>query len=579
VRQSKWLPVALWPVGIAAVAWGFALLFTTDGDVTPLAVVSRAVGGSFIACGLIAWQRRPDTRTGPLMTVTGFLFAIQAPLASADWSVAFTLGEITANWWLIPFTMLVLGFPSGRLTSTLDRLILAGFMLGGVILQIVWLFFLAFPPDGPQNAILLADDPGLADAIDTFQRGFNGSLGVLLGVVAVGRWWRAAAPLRRLLLPTLAGGVAALVLGVQAVESVVTGDWMRASAEITAVLLVAVPLAFLLGILRTQLARAGMADLVVALQQAPDAARLRGLLARSLGDPSLVLVYWLPGFECYVDTAGQPVVLPVEGSGRAATVIDRDGEPVAALVHDAALAYEPALLEVVCAATNVTLERERLQAELASRVEELAGSRKRLVEAGDAARRQIERDLHDGAQQRLVSLAIALRMTEDRIHDDPDTAASLVAAARQEVTESLAELRELARGIHPHVLEHGLEIALQSLATRSPTPVSLDIGLEERFPDHVELAAYFVASEGLANVGKYADASSATIRVARTTGGMVIEVVDDGCGGADNTSGSGLRGLADRVEALGGRLVVASPPGEGTVLTAELPCAVRPATR
>ena len=247
------------------------------------------------------------------------------------------------------------------------------------------------------------------------------------------------------------------------------------------------------------------------------------------------------------------------------------------LVHDAALNHEPELLELVCAAADVALERERLHAELASRVEELAGSRARLLEAGDAARRRIERDLHDGAQQRLVSLAIALRLTQDRIRVDPEEAVGLVTAARKEVDESLKELRELARGIHPAVLEHGLEVALQSLATRSPVPVSLELDLDERLPVAIELAAYFVASEGLANVGKYAEASQATIRVSRADAVATIEIQDDGIGGADAGRGSGLRGLEDRVAAVGGRLRVVSPVGGGTVLTAELPCKDRTA--
>jgi signal transduction histidine kinase len=200
-----------------------------------------------------------------------------------------------------------------------------------------------------------------------------------------------------------------------------------------------------------------------------------------------------------------------------------------------------------------------------------------LVEAGDEARRRIERDLHDGAQQRLVSLAIALRLTEDSIREDPDAAVGLVAAARKEVSESLAELRELARGIHPAVLEHGLAVALDSLASRSRTPVTVSCDLGERLPASIELAAYFVASEALANVGKYAQASRATIRVFRTDGHAVIEISDDGVGGADGARGSGLRGLEDRVGAVGGRLRVSSPVGGGTVLAAEMPCEVRTA--
>jgi signal transduction histidine kinase len=250
-----------------------------------------------------------------------------------------------------------------------------------------------------------------------------------------------------------------------------------------------------------------MADLVVALQRAPDSRRLGALLSRALGDPTLELVYWLPSFECYADASGGPVALPAGNPRRAVTPIEHEGERVAALVHDAALTYEPELLEVVRAAADVALERRRLEAELESRVEELAGSRARLVAAGDEERRQIERDLHDGAQQRLVSLAIALRLTEDSLREDPEAAVGLVAAARKEVSESLEELRELARGVHPAVLEHGLDVALESLASRSRTPVSVVCELDERLPRPTQLAAYFVASEALANLGKHARAS------------------------------------------------------------------------
>jgi len=571
VRQSSWLPAVLWPAGVAAVVAGFVILFGAEGEVTTVQVIGRSVGGSFIFCGLIAWQRRPDNRTGQLMTLTGFLFQA-VPLVA---EVSYTVSEVMANWWLISLAALVLGFPTGRISGRIEKLIIAGFALGTGPVQVVWLLFRPVP----ETALLISADAGLADAIDRYQTGFNATMGLALAVVGVSRWLRAAPPLRRLMLPTLAGSIAVLILATQAYYRAISGEFMRAGDEVTAITLVAIPLAFLFGILRAQLARAGMADLVVKLQQAPDARRLGELLSKVLHDPSLELVYWLPGFECYVDADGKPITLPAEGSARAATQIDHDGDPVAALVHDAALTYEPELLEIVCAATDVALERERLQVELASRVEELAGSRARLVEAGDAARRRIERDLHDGAQQRLVSLAIALRLTEDRIHDDPEAAAGLVAAARKEVSESIAELRELARGIHPAVLEHGLEVALDSLATRSRTPVTVSFELDERLPGAIELAAYFVASEALANVGKYAQASHVTIRVFGAEGLAVIEISDDGIGGAESGAGSGLQGLADRVEALGGRLRVDSPVGAGTVLAAELPVGVRPAAR
>jgi signal transduction histidine kinase len=569
VRESRWLVAVLWAVGVVAVVAGFVLLFDNPGTPTWTEIVNRGAGGSFIVCGLIVWQRRPDSWTGLWMTATGFLYLGPQLLEEIDTSVAYTLGEALAVVWLVPFAALVLGYPTGRLTGPVDLIPVGVFAFGTTVMQVVWLLFL--PADAYDNVLMIWSDAGAADAIDTTQRTINSTAGAAVAVIALTRWFRAAPALRRLLLPVLAGGIAAAVLAGTAYYRLLAGEWMRPTFEITSVVLFLIPLAFLVGALRAQMARAGMADLVVALHRAPDAKGLGDLLARTLRDPSLELVYWLPGFETYVDDEGKPVPLPAAGSGRVATPVMHHGEPVAALVHDAALTYEPELLEVVCAAADVALERRRLQQELESRVEELAGSRARIVEAGDAARRRIERDLHDGAQQRLVSLAIALRLTEDRIKDDPETAATLVAAARREVTESLEELRELARGIHPAVLEHGLDTALHSLATRSQTPVRVEVELDERLPSPVELAAYFVACEGLANVGKYAQASEATIRVTRHDDVALIEVVDDGVGGADSANGSGLRGLADRVEALGGRLRVTSPAGGGTTLRAELP--------
>ena len=203
--------------------------------------------------------------------------------------------------------------------------------------------------------------------------------------------------------------------------------------------------------------------------------------------------------------------------------------------------------------------------------EQLASSRVRIVEAADTARKRIERDLHDGAQQRLVSLSIALHLAEARMRDDPEAAARLLASAQEELAQSLAELRNLARGIHPAILDHGLVAALESLVAGSLVPVSLTIETRDRFPEAIERAAYFVASEALANIGKYASASQVVVGLTQGGGLLSISVEDDGVGGADSAKGSGLRGLADRVEALGGRLDVLSPPGDGTTVRAQLP--------
>jgi signal transduction histidine kinase len=560
----------LWPLGIAAEFTALFFLFRDGAEVTAVAIVGRSVGGSFIACGLIAWQRRPDSRTGPLMALTGFLFLSEALLSEVDDHVAYSVGQWSGNWWTPTFAALVLGFPSGRLRARLDRSIVGGFVFTSVVMQLVWLMFFPFP-GGQENAFLISADPSTAHTLDRIESFCSGTLGLILAIVGISRWVRAAPPLRRLLLPTLAGSVTALVLIIQVYYALITGEFIRSSQEVTSVLLVSVPLAFLFGLLSQQLARAGMADLVVALQRAPDSQRLGELLAKALGDPSLVLAFWLPRFEAYVDAGGTPVALPEAGSGRAVTFVDNDGQRIAALVHDAALSHQPDLLEVVCAAANVAIERERLQTELSARVVELQASRERIVSAGDAERRRLERNLHDGAQQRLVGIALQLRLLEGHIRDDP-SAEKIVTTASEELARSLAELRELARGLHPAVLEHGLRAALEALAERSTVDTTLSYEATGRLPQAVELAAYFVASEALANVGKYAQATRVTMRVWQAGPVASIEVADDGIGGADDAAGSGLRGLADRVEALQGRLRVVSPPGVGTTVTAELPC-------
>ncbi|MDQ3778495.1 MAG: histidine kinase, partial [Actinomycetota bacterium] len=300
---------------------------------------------------------------------------------------------------------------------------------------------------------------------------------------------------------------------------------------------------------------------------------LGDVLRKALGDPSLVLAYWLPRFQTYVDTDGRPVPLPEDGSRRAATFVDHNGRPVAALVHDRALSHHPELLRIVSAAADVALEHERLQAELRARATELAGSRARIVEAGDAERRRLERNLHDGAQQRLIALSLELRRLEGRLVDDPDARRRLDEAQR-EISLSLEELRDVARGLHPAVVTgHGLAVALEQVAARAPLPVRLRVDAVERLAEPIEVAAYYVVTESLTNVAKHAQATASTIDVTRSGNVLVVEVTDDGVGGADTERGSGLRGLADRVEALGGDLRVWTPIGGGTRVRAEIPCA------
>ena len=304
----------------------------------------------------------------------------------------------------------------------------------------------------------------------------------------------------------------------------------------------------------------------------PPGGPVREMLARSLGDGNLSIAYWLPDRETFVDERGHRVPLPAPGSKRAWTAVDYGGRRVAAIIHDANLDASPELVEAAAAAASLALDNERLKADLRARVEELRASRVRIVEAADAARQRLERDLHDGAQQQLVALAVDLRILRGRVGDNAN-ATDMIGQIEQKLTAALADLRELARGIHPAILtDRGLEAALESLADRSSLPVRCDISLPDRPPAPVEAAAYFVASEALTNALKYANATVVTLHAHEEGDDIVVEVADDGVGGADEAWGSGLSGLNDRVTALDGSLTVISPPGRGTFVQATIPC-------
>ena len=304
----------------------------------------------------------------------------------------------------------------------------------------------------------------------------------------------------------------------------------------------------------------------------PPGEPVREMLAASLGDRSVSIAYWLPERGRFVDDTGRPVELPRPGSGRAWTAVERDGRRVAAILHDAELDASPQLVEAAAAAASLALDNERLKADLRARLEELRESRLRIVEAGDAARRRIERNLHDGAQQQLVALALQLRMLKSRAAD-PELA-PLFDALSTQLNQALAELRELARGIHPTILsDRGLGPAIDALATRVDMPIVSRVAVDQRLPERVEAAIYFLVAEALTNVARYAHASSVRLDVTLENAHVVVTIADDGVGGVDPGSGSGLRGLQDRLAALGGTLSIESPPGGGTLLLARIPIA------
>jgi signal transduction histidine kinase len=537
------------------------------------AVYSPVVGWSFVGTGLYAWRRQPQSRTGMLMVLVGFAWFL-GPLLAAENPLVFTIGILLSGLWGPVFGQLLLSFPTGRLpTVARRRLVVAAYVLIPLAplpaLLVSDADEVITDCDGgcPRNVLLVSHEPALRDAALVF----GSAVSLVLCLTAVGmlvRQWRAAgAPERRSLVPLFAaGGLTLALVAAYAVTQVDALLWIAFAA------FAATPFAFLAGLARADVSGSrGVRVLMAGLGDLPVRADLRESLARALGDPALELAFWMPEQSRYVDAAGSPVALPAaDDPRRTATEVRRQGARVAVIVHDRAQDQET--VRAAGAATALLLDNQRLDAELRARLVELDASRARLVEAADAERRRIERDLHDGAQSRLVALALSLRLARMGLPEKSETGA-MIDACIDELRLSLDELRDLARGIHPAVLsDRGLEPAVRALAARAPVPVDIVGGPTGRLPAAVETAAYFVVSEALTNVSKYAHAAHATVRVERVDGRLLVDVSDDGVGGASAELGSGLRGLSDRVAALSGTLEVSSPPGRGTRLRAELPC-------
>jgi signal transduction histidine kinase len=677
------------PAALIAGAVAVALTLTSDHEEHPAEVTALLlfVSGAFVVAGLIGWSRRPQNRTGMLMVAVGFGVLVTS-LYEANYSVPFTLGLVFGAVFIAAFVHVLLAYPSGELISPYARwLILAGYATSVV----APLFEAMFPADMtckphacPDNLLLVSRNHGANVAQTTI---FTVAVVLLFAAafaLLVGRWKRATPALRRILRPVyLAGGLSVLFLVIGNIVTPFSGHAETVVMIAVIITFTAVPFLFLAGLLGTTIARgAGIGTIFSAIPERASPGEVQEGLRSALRDETAEVAYWYEEGGHYVDVEGNRFDLPADTRRRVVTRLQYADEPVAAIVHDAALLQEPELLEAITGAARVALERDkllvevraraeryrallqampdlmfrvsragryisysapsqrdlivpdvvgltlwdRLPKELADRVlaagravldhgelgvieyalefegqtrhyecrfaasgqdeflmivreiterkrqqEELEASRARIVAAGDEARRKLERNLHDGAQQRLVSLSLSLRLVQGQLRRDPAAAEQQLERSREELAEALEELRELARGIHPAVLtDRGLEAALEALAARSPLPVEID-GPRCELPPSVEAAAYYVVSEALANVTKYAQASLVKVSVDRRDGFAMVEVVDDGVGGADPSRGSGLRGLSDRLASLSGKLAVDSPPGAGTRVRAEIP--------
>lgn len=584
----KSLRGALIFIGAVGVVIGLLMLvviFSSDRDADPVlnSILTLLPAWSFIGTGLFAWWRRPSNRTGMLMVLVGFTWFF-LPLSLSDSPALFGVSMFTANSAWVMLAWLLLAFPTGRLESRWHRWLVGALVFDALVLTSVT-GLLAGPgletfdcTDCPTNPVSLWDQPGAAKVLDAIASFGGVALLVVLFVVLAQRYRAPGNVNRAASRPVLAAGVLTvfaigLLVGGQAIaDQDAVGQVLFL---ITVILISAVPFAFLVGLLRSRISTAGaVSELMLTLGET--SAReldIRDALAEALGDDSLGFFYWLPEREAYVDSSGHVTEPPPAESGRGWARVEHDGELIAAISYDRALTDNPQMISATGSAAALALRNQRLEAALRAKVEELRASRTRIVQASDRARRELERNLHDGAQQHLVSMALTLRMAESKMDSDPAAAKELLAQASADLEEATTELRELARGIHPAILtDRGLGAALGALATRSSVPVELGEVPEERLPPPVESAAYFVVAEALTNVARYSQATRADVKVQLENGDALIEVKDNGIGGANIEDGTGLRGLQDRVAALDGNLTITSEPDSGTTVRAELPC-------
>jgi signal transduction histidine kinase len=481
----------------------------------------------------------------------------------------FLVGDL----WAPVFIHLVLAYPSGRLPHRFDRRFVAFAYGFAVAFRVVALVV------QPGECSGICDDPirflPSTTAWDVVRFGALGLLPILMLIALAELWrhWRAAGPGgRRALAPML---FAAPLWCATTFAAYFADTFLDAAAQdathtwnpFTLAQALAIPVAIIVGALRARLARGNVAALAVQLGRGVPVGELRDLLARALRDPSLVLAFPAPGLDGLVDAAGHSVP-ETAFEEHAVTRIEHDGELLAVFVDDPATVEEdPGLVDAVGSVARMALENERLAAQVRAQLAEVQASRQRIVEAADSERRRVERDLHDGAQQRLVALAMRL----DLARSTTGASADLLDDATAELRAAVAEVRDLARGLHPTILsEAGLRPSIEALAERTAIPVTV-VAPDERFPGPVESAAYFIVSEALTNVARYAAASAVRVTIHADGDRLSVVIRDDGKGGADPSAGSGLRGLTDRVAALGGSLDVKSPPGGGTTIVAQLP--------
>jgi signal transduction histidine kinase len=561
--------------GAALLIGGVEIALFARYGVGPLWLLDLfAVGGlAYIAAGVAACWRRPSNRIGVIMLAGGLgWFAVA--LANTSVPVLAAAGVVLATVPLAVVVYLLHAFPSGRLRSPASRWTVAAGFFVALVLEIP--LYLFAPQASPGGMLAVADSPELVTWATWLQRGAGGTVMLVTAVILAARLRRATGPQRRVLVPLYAYGIVAVLFTPLAPDLIapLAGLGLAAQVGLQLGLLAGAPVAFAAGMLRGGFGRMSEIQELGGWLGASSLTRppLVRVLSRVLGDESLQLAFWVPDRDLHVDSDGRSLDLPAADSDRAAVEIELAGRRIGAVIYDAMLISDAELVRAAGRVVAIEVDRQRLTADLLASQEELRLSRIRLVDAADSERRRIAQNLHDGVQTTLVLLAIEAQ----QLAGHPGAAPAVAEAAtglRSRIDAAASELRELVHAVMPaSLIERGLGAAAEDLADRMPVPTRLDLVVDGVLPVPVSSAAYFVVAESLANAVKHAQATSLAVRLARHGDTLVVEVSDDGVGGAVAGEGLGLRSLADRVDVLGGRLSVHSPAGQGTRLIAELPC-------
>jgi signal transduction histidine kinase len=569
------LRLVLWPAGLALGAFSFVIArddptYSFAGTSLVGAVALLGAGWALLACALAFWWRRRGNAVGPiLVAASGAWFVAEWDNPSAGSAVVFTIGLVLYTGCAPLVAWGMLAYPSGRLAWWGERVAIV-VALAGAVLVLGLLPTLVFDPAAaacaqcPENALAIRYEPGLFDDLNRVGVHLGLASSLLVIALAVWRLARSSAARRRVVSPVLLAGSAYLGLVASTFGAsldrgfVESGELERRLWFGQAGALAAFALAVTWGVVSASRTRSSLARLVVELGELTPAGGLREALARSLADPELQIAYPV-GDERYADAQGRPVdVAGVEG--RAATPLLREGRPVAMLLHRSDLLDNPQLIDEVASAVRLGLENERLQAEVRAQLEDLRASRARIVEAGDAERRRLVRDLHDGAQQRLTGLLFALRPLSRKLRTDQDqTLLARLHEADAELHSAIEDLRDLAHGIHPAILtEEGLAAALEALAETAAAPLRISAVPRERFPPPVETAAYLLIAETVRT-------GPARVSATRRDGLLVVDVETEAVP-------ESLVDLEDRVGALDGRLAVTPAQGGRVRICAHIPC-------